>query len=231
VTAASKQGLFGNARLAWIAAALLLLVSVILAAVVYLQPTAGDARAYKLSAIAPEKTILMPGQAPVISPDGSRVAFVAVDETGRTLLYIRPLDSLTAQPLAGTDGAALPFWSPDGRSIGFFASGKLKKIETAGGQPVTLADAPIGRGGSWNRDGVIIFTPTPPSPLNRISSAGGEATAISSVDQARGEFPRMFPQVPARRPPLFVFLPGGSAAGDSRGWHRLSRLTGKKATP
>jgi len=205
--------LIGNARLAWIAATLFLLVALALAAVVYLRPTPVDARAYRLSALPAEKTILMSGQAPVISPDGSRLAFVAIDETGRTLLYVRPLDSLTAQPLAGTDGASLPFWSPDGRSLGFFASGKLKKIEAAGGQPVALADAPVGRGGSWNRDGVIIFTPTPPSPINRISSSGGEATPLNLVDPAHGESPRMFPQfLPDGRHYLF-FSPGGQKPG------------------
>jgi len=211
--ASSKKGILGNAPLAWIATAMLLLIAVILGVVVYLRPTPEEGRAYMLSALPPEKTIFMSGQAPVISPDGSRLAFVAVDETGRALLYVRPLDSLTAQALAGTDGAAWPFWSPDGRSIGFFASGKLKRIEATGGQPVALADAPIGRGGSWNRDGVIIFTPTPPSPLHRISSAGGEATPISSVDPARGEFPRMFPQfLPDGRHYLF-FSPAGQQPG------------------
>lgn len=209
----STARLLGNARLAWIAAALLLLIALALAGVAYLRPAPAAARSFKLSALPPEKATLMSGQAPVVSPDGSRLAFVAVDETGRTLLYLRALDSLTAQPLTGTDGAAYPFWSPDGRSLGFFASGKLKRIDAAGGQPVTLADAPVGRGGSWNRDGVIIFTPSPPSPIHRIPASGGEATAIMSVDFARGEFSRMFPQ----------FLPDGrhylyfSAAGQKPG--------------
>ncbi len=197
--AAGRPPLFGNARLAWLAAGLLLLIALALAAVAYLQKAPPVARAYKLSALPPEKATLMSGHAPVISPDGSRIAFVAVDETGRSLIYVRPLDSLTAQPLAGTDGAVYPFWSPDSRSLGFFASGKLKRIEAAGGQPMTLADAPVSRGGSWNRNGVIIFTPTPPSPVFRISASGGEATAIMSVDFARGEFSRLFPQ----------FLPDG----------------------
>jgi len=155
----------------------------------------------------------MSGQAPAISPDGSRLAFVAVDQTGRTLLYVRPLDSLTAQALAGTDGAAWPFSSPDGRSIGFFAGGKLKRIEATGGQLATLADAPVGRGGSWNRDGVIIFTPTPPSSLYRVSAAGGEASAMVTVDVPHGEFPRMFPQfLPDGRRYLY-FSAGGQRPG------------------
>ena len=198
IEGSSKGPLFGNARLAWIISGLLLLIALALAGVAYLRPPAA-ARSFKLSALPPEKASLMSGQAPVVSPDGSRLAFVATDETGRTVLCVRSLDSLTAQPLSGTDDAAYPFWSPDSRSLGFFASGKLKKIEAVGGQAVTLTDAPVGRGGSWNRDGVIIFTPTPPSPINRIQASGGEATAIMSVDFARGEFPRTFPQ----------FLPDG----------------------
>jgi len=208
-----KEGLLGNAPLAWITAALLLVIALALAAVAYLRPAPVPARAYRLSALPPEKAILMSGQAPAISPDGSRLAFVAVDQTGRTLLYVRPLDSLTAQALAGTDGAAWPFWSPDGRSIGFFAGGKLKRIEAAGGQLATLADAPVGRGGSWNRDGVIIFTPTPPSSLYRVSAAGGEASAMVTVDVPHGEFPRMFPQfLPDGRRYLY-FSAGGQRPG------------------
>jgi Tol biopolymer transport system component len=209
----TRAGLFGNAPLAWITVGLLLLIALALGSVVYLKPDPVLARAYRLSALPPEKAILMSGQAPTISPDGSRLAFVAVDETGRTLLYVRPLDSLTAQPLAGTDGASWPFWSPDGHSIGFFARGKLKRIEAAGGQLATLADAPIGRGGSWNRDGVIIFTPTPPSSLYRISAAGGEATAMVTVDAPHGEFPRTFPQfLPDGRHYLY-FSAGGQRPG------------------
>jgi eukaryotic-like serine/threonine-protein kinase len=193
-----KARLFGDARLAWIVAGSLLLIALALAGVAYLRPTA-VARSFKLSALPPERATLMSGQAPVISPDGSRLAFVGVDEKGGTLLYVRALDSLAAQPLSGTDGAVYPFWSPDSRSIGFFGNGKLKRIEAAGGQPVTLADAAVARGGSWNRDGVIIYTPTPPSPIFRISASGGEPTAITSIDFARGEFSRLFPQ----------FLPDG----------------------
>jgi Tol biopolymer transport system component len=195
----SHGRVFGNARLAWIVSGLFLLVAIVLAAVAYFRPATAVARAYRLSALPPEKAILKEGQAPIISPDGSRLAFVGVDSTGKAILYIRAIDSLTAQPLAGTDGAALPFWSPDGRSIGFFAAGKLKKIEAAGGPPATLADAPVARGGSWNRDGVIIFAPSPPGPIFRISAAGGEVKPLNVVNMAAGEFPRWFPQ----------FLPDG----------------------
>ena len=82
------------------------------------------------------------------------------DGRGVPRLWVRPLDQVTAQPLAGTEGASYPFWAPDGRAIGFFADGKLKRIDLGSGGPQVLADAPSGRGGTWNHDGVIVFAPT-----------------------------------------------------------------------
>ena len=206
---------FNRERLGWVAAAVLFLVALALSARFYLQGAPAELRVQKLSVLPPERTMLLAGQAPLISPDGSQVAFVAIASAGTTLIYVRPLDSLTAQPLAGTEQALMPFWSPDSRSIGFFADGKLKRVEAAGGQPQTLAEAPVPRGGSWNRDGVIIFTPIPPSPTYRISASGGEATALNSVDVARGEYPRSFPQfLPDGR--HYLYLSGGPQKPGSR---------------
>jgi Tol biopolymer transport system component len=110
-------------------------------------------------------------------------------------LWIRSLDSLAAQPLPGTEGAGLPFWSPDSRSIGFFAGGKLKRIDVDGGPAQVLSDAASGRGGSWNRDGVIVFAPNNIGPLNRVSSAGGETTSLTKLmpDQQNHRFPSFLP--------------------------------------
>src|SRR6185436_20746543 len=91
-----------------------------------------------------------------LSPDGRNLAFVTGDQTR---IWVRPLDSLEARQIPGTEGALFPFWSYDGQNLGFFAQGKLKKIALAGGPAQTLCDAPTGRGGSWNREGVIVFTP------------------------------------------------------------------------
>jgi len=169
----------------------------------------------RLSLLPPEKATLIAGQAPTVSPDGTHLVFVVTDATGRTVLYLRALDSVSARPLIGTDGGMLPFWSPNGREIGFFAGGKLKKIDIAGGQPVTLADAPVPRGGSWNQDGVIIFLPAPPAPTLRISAAGGVPTPLNSVDIPNGEFPRSFPQfLPDGR--HYLFLSGGSRKAGTR---------------
>jgi eukaryotic-like serine/threonine-protein kinase len=134
-----------------------------------------------------------------LSPDGRRLAYVATTPEGKELLWVRPLDSLQAQPLAGTEGAAFPFWSLDSRFIGFFAGGKLKKIEASGGPPLTLCDAPTGRGGAWNREGVILFTPSVGSPIHRVSAAGGAATPVTALDTSKNEASHRWP----------YFLPDG----------------------
>jgi eukaryotic-like serine/threonine-protein kinase len=119
-----------------------------------------------------------------VSPDGRRIAFVARSAEGKYLLWVRPLDTLTAQALVGTDGALSPFWSPDSRFLGFFAGGKLKKIEVSGGPPITLCDVsgPPG-GGAWNRDGVIVFAPTNRSALLKVSASGGVPSAATALGQ------------------------------------------------
>ena len=131
-----------------------------------------------------------------ISPDGRRLVFVASAD-GQPRLWLRPLDVVTAQPLAGTEGAFYPFWSPDSRSVGFFAGGKLKRVDIGGGLPQTLANA-IGLGGAWGPEGVILFTQGTSNPIFRIPASGGEVVAVTKLDAPRQNGHR-FPQ----------FLPGG----------------------
>src|SRR5262249_17330039 len=102
-----------------------------------------------------------------ISPDGRRLVFSASNQ-GKSQLWVRPLDSLSAQPLAGTAGASYPFWSPDSVSVGFFADGRLKRIDILGGPPQVLANAVRGRGGAWNREGTILFAPNNTGPLLKV---------------------------------------------------------------
>ena len=131
-----------------------------------------------------------------LSGDGRALAFVAT-AGGQTQIWIRSMDALEARALAGTEGATYPFWSPDGAYVGFFADGKLKKIAVAGGPPQTLCDASTGRGGTWNREGVIVFSPGPASPLFRVPAAGGnpvQVTKLAASSAASGDrFPSFLP--------------------------------------
>jgi Tol biopolymer transport system component len=129
-----------------------------------------------------------------LSPDGRQIVFVASGD-GAPRLWVRSLGATTAQPLAGTDDASFPFWSPDSRSVGFFAGGALKRLDLGGGAPQTLAPAVIGRGGTWNADGVILFTPIANSPLMRVAAAGGAAVAVTTLgpQQQSHNYPQFLP--------------------------------------
>jgi len=116
---------------------------------------------------------------PALSPDGLRMVFGA--RGAKRQLWVRSLDSTTAQPLAGTEGATFPFWSPDSRSVGFFAQGKLKRIDIAGGPPLTLANAPTPFGGTWSLDGVIVYCADVSGPLQRIRAGGGAPVPATTM--------------------------------------------------
>jgi eukaryotic-like serine/threonine-protein kinase len=150
----------------------------------------------------------------VVSPDGTRLAFVATNFEGQKLLFVRALGTLAPQALGGTDGASYPFWSPDSRWIGFFAEGKLKKIEAGGGPVQILADAPLGRGGTWNREGVILFTPGAYDPLYRMSAGGGKVQQVTRLGAGR-VFSHRWPQfLPDGR--HFLYLKWGTFPGPAR---------------
>ena len=134
-----------------------------------------------------------------LSPDGRHLAFIAATRGGASQIWVRPLDSVLAQPLAGTEGASFPFWSHDGRFIAFFAAGKLKRVDITGGTPQTLADAPAGRGGTWNLEDVILFSGQSSSPISRISASGGTVTPVTTLDAAQEVITQYWPQ----------FLPDG----------------------
>jgi Tol biopolymer transport system component len=148
-----------------------------------------------------------------LSPDGSKLAIVAADAPDRTTLWIRPLDSRLAQPLAGTENASFPFWSPDGRSIAFLASGKLKKIDVAGGAPVTLADAALPSRGTWNKDDVILFTPAGGSPIYRVSASGGTPAQLTTLDAAAGDAQHWYPSFLPDGHHFLYFVVGSKARG------------------
>jgi len=147
----------------------------------------------------PNSSFLLEQGGFAISPDGLRLTYVAQNADGKAQLWVRPLDSLEAQAVAGTEEASFPFWSADSRYIGFFASGKLKKIEASGGPPLTLCDAANPRGGTWNQDDVILFAPSLNVPLHRVAASGGTPIPVTSLDPSKGVTTHRWPQ----------FLPDG----------------------
>ena len=147
--------------------------------------------------------LLFPAHEVAIAPNGYSVAVVGYLESARkNAIWIYELGSPGARTLADTEGASYPFWSPDGRSLAFFAEGKLKKLELSGGPVQAICDAPSGRGGTWNKDGVIVFTPDASigGGLFRVSVSGGTAKPISNPDKSRGEQSHRWP----------MFLPDGT---------------------
>jgi serine/threonine protein kinase len=134
-----------------------------------------------------------------ISPDGRTIAFVATSD-GPVRLWVRSLSAVSARVLPGTDGASSPFWSPDSRSLGFFADSKLKRIDLDGGAPRVLTTVLNGYGGSWNSEGTIIFIPSAaPAPVLRIAATGGQTAPVASTKQRPQQFSQNTPQ----------FLPDG----------------------
>jgi len=202
-------------RLAWGVAALLL-VAFTLATTGYILRAPKPRRVVRVSVLAPPETSFQAFDF-ALSPDGTKLAFVAGGETTKPQLWVRPLDSMSAQPLAGTEGAGFPFWSPDSRQIAFFSGGKLKRIDAAGGAVQHIADAPSGRGGAWGPDGTILFAPALNDPINRVAASGGTPVPLTALDAAKGETTHRWPYfLPDGRHFLFLARTGGALAGSGR---------------
>jgi eukaryotic-like serine/threonine-protein kinase len=162
---------------AWVALAGVLLVAFAALAFVHFRETPPPQRVVRFQIPLPEKAM---GAIFQLSPDGKSLAFTAT-EGGRRKLWVRPIDSLAAQAVPGTEDATYVFWSPDSAYLAFFVPGKLKKIALSGGPAQTICDAPDGRGGSWNNEGDIIFSPGPGAAILRVSAAGGVPTAVTKL--------------------------------------------------
>jgi eukaryotic-like serine/threonine-protein kinase len=192
----------GRYRVPWLVAGIAALIALIVG-VAYIFQSPKAAALVQSSILPPAGTsfiTMLPASGPaVLSPDGARIAFTARDDKSKILLYVRALASLTAQPLAGTEDAMYPFWSADGREIGFFTPGKLKRINADGGPPQTLCDSPSGRGGAWSPQGVIVFSPSTTQGLLRVSASGGTPEPASRLDLAQAENSHRWPS----------FLPDG----------------------
>jgi serine/threonine protein kinase len=191
-----------SSRVPWLIAAIAALIALSVGAA-YIFEAPKPTAVVQSSILPPPGTsfiTMLPASGPaVLSPDGTRIAFSARDDKSKVLLYVRPLASLTAQPLPGTEDAMYPFWSPDNREIGFFTPGKLKKINAGGGPPQTLCDSVSGRGGAWSNEGVIVFSPSTTQALLRVPAAGGTPEPASMLDLAQAENSHRWPS----------FLPDG----------------------
>lgn len=180
-----------HGKIPWVIASILTLTLATVSCVHFHKPASAP-QGIQATIDAPPKTRITNF---AISPDGRYVAMTTTGERSAQL-WVRPLESLQAQALAGTEGASLPFWSPDSRYIGFFAGGKLKKISVAGGPAQTLCDA-VASGGTWNSEGVILFATFPDrngfiSGLSRVSAVGGVPTKVIDVEW-RILFPTFLP--------------------------------------
>ncbi len=172
-----------SSRAPWIAAALATLAAAALVLALVRTRGARPVPVYAFLDPPPKLTWQLTGDEaapPVVSPNGASVVFGAGGK-----LWIRSLRTGEAAPVAGTEGATFPFWSPDSRSIGFFSSGKLRTVEAAGGPSQALADAPTPRGGAWGPDGTIVYTPDFQGGLWRVPASGGTPKAITEVDKTR----------------------------------------------
>jgi Tol biopolymer transport system component len=219
-----------RAAMAWASAAGVLLLVAVALAIGYVSRAPVVPRVVRFSIDEPKDVAFgggngfAPGAA--ISPDGRSVAFMARRTGGSAdLLWIRSLDTLDARPLTGTDGGSFPFWSPDSTSIAFFAQGKLKKIDVSGGPAQTLCDALAGEGGTWNRDGVIVFAPNGTGALFRVSSAGGEPVAVTKLSATDKDTSHRWPDfLPDGRHFLFRSQPSNVAFVGSLDSGEVKRL-------
>jgi Tol biopolymer transport system component len=174
-------------RIGWIAAVVAAIALTAAAAIFFYHPAQSE-HSIRTVINPPEKTTFnLTGDSagpPVTSSDGTFIAFAATRTDGRTALWVRPTNTVEARELPGTEAATFPFWSPDDRSLGFFADGKLKTVELEGGSTQIVCEAPLGRGGAWGPGGVILFSPAPTAPIMRVSASGGTPVPVTKLDAA-----------------------------------------------
>jgi serine/threonine protein kinase len=196
-----KSGTRMRERLAWLVAAVGVVAAVVLAALNFSSATRDVPPVLKLSVPRPPAAASILVTA--LSPDGQSIVYATGEDVHPGQLWIRRLDSLAMHALPGTEGATSPFWSPDSHFVGFFADGKLKTIEVGTsseyGRPQPLCDAPGGRGGAWNRNGVIVFSPNVEEAIYRIPAAGGQVSPVTTLKRERRQTSHRWPD----------FLPDG----------------------
>ena len=203
----------GARPLSWVIAAIALIAATVFASL-WLIRRAPATLVSQFTVDAPPETLFTNSfAATAVSPDGRYLVLGAARNSGIPSLWLRPLDSLAARQLPGTEGANLPFWSPDSKSIAFFAGGKLKRIDLVGGAPLVLCDATeainASVGGTWNRDGVILFGGT--DGLRRVSASGGNPVMVTKADHSRQEAGFGYPQFLPDGKHFIYFIESGNA--------------------
>ena len=194
----------GREKLAWAVAGIGMAAALAAGAVAWgpWRASASSPRSLvRFSVPLPKDARLAPGPNLAVSPDGTHLVLAPVSG-GISQLYLRAIDQHEAVPMRGTEGAQRPFFSQDGRWVGFFADGKLKKVSVDGGAPLALCDGPASRGASWGPDDFILFAPGNSGGLWRVPGAGGKPEQVTAPDSKRGELSHRWPDV----------LPGGKAA-------------------
>ncbi|HEY7573664.1 MAG TPA: protein kinase, partial [Thermoanaerobaculia bacterium] len=210
-------------KLAWAVAAAGVVAAALLA-FGFVKRAPAKPRLVRFEVPTPEQIVSI--DTPRLSPDGRFLAFNATDSTGKTRIWIRPMNAVSAQPLAGTEGTSRPFWSPDSRFIGFFAEGKLKKVDVSGGPPQKICDAPSGSDGSWSSQGVILYDGRSADPIRRVSAAGGVPTDFIKADASRKEGAVGWPEfLPDGK--TFLYMAMGVKAEDSV--YRVGALDSKES--
>jgi Tol biopolymer transport system component len=221
-TPARAQGLARRERMLWVAA-LAIAIAGAAGLAMRFRPRPPAAPLRVAVNLPPGFTLDDSNPAIALSPDAQRLALTASGPTTSQRLWIRALSGDHPQALAGTDGATYPFWSPDGRFVGFFASQKLKKVEVASGVVQTICDAPNGRGASWSRDDVIVFAPDYQSGLFSVSASGGTAEQLTTPE--KGGTHRLPSFLPDDRYLLFFAVKPGSRAEGIMSLDRTTKQT------
>ena len=201
VTQAPAQQIPAN-RIAWAAAAIAIAIAVIAVSAFYLRRTPPAAKQAVRFTVGPPEKGSFSGEIRntlSVSPDGTRIVFAAVTGSNNPQLWVRALDSPSAQPIPGTENGIYPFWSPDSRFIAFSVRGKLMKVAVTGGAAETLADLRQPAPGSWGRKGVIVFTGDD-GMVYRVSESGGNLAPVTTLDASRSESAHIWP----------CFLPDGT---------------------
>ena len=216
-----------GSAIAWSLAALFALAALAAGAILW-----RDVRARRTAL--PIRTALLPpagarfafvggGSPPAISADGRKIVFGVAKTGTRPTLWVRSLDALAAQELPGTLGASYPFWSPDGRTVAFFADGALKKMDVSGGAAVTICDGIDGRGGSWSSDGGTIIFADRYSAIKRVPAAGGTPIDVTKTDEntTSHRWPEFLPDSP-----YFLYLASPIGSQDPRNTIRVGSIDG-----